>query len=59
MSALAARMNALPKPVITIEELKKLEAIELAEAEKRGLPEFKFSTNEEMLKAIGAATVPG
>jgi len=33
--------------------------VEQAEAERRGLPEFKFLTNEEMLKAIGAATVPG
>ena len=58
MNALAATLNALPKPVITIEELKKLEAVEQEEADKRGLPEFKFSTNEEMLKAIEADTVP-
>jgi ferredoxin--NADP+ reductase len=58
LAALAARMNALPKPIITIDELRKLEAIELAEAQKRGLPEFKFSTNEEMLRAIEAAAVP-
>lgn len=58
LSALEARMKALPKPVITIEELKKLETVEQTEAEKRGLPEFKFATNEEMLQAIGAA-VPG
>jgi ferredoxin--NADP+ reductase len=57
-AALAARMTSLPKPVITIEELKKLEAVEQAEAEKRGLLEFKFSTNEEMLRAIEAAAVP-
>ena len=59
MAALAARMNALPKPVITIDELKKLEGVEEAEAAKRGLPEFKFTTNDEMLKAIQATTVPG
>jgi ferredoxin/flavodoxin---NADP+ reductase len=58
MSALAARMNSLPKPVITIDELRKLEAVEQAEAAKRGLPEFKFATNEEMLKVIEAASVP-
>jgi ferredoxin/flavodoxin---NADP+ reductase len=59
LKALADRMEALPKPVITIEELKKLEAVEQSEAGKRGLPEFKFSTNEEMLKAIEAARIPG
>jgi ferredoxin--NADP+ reductase len=59
LAAIAARMNALPKPVITIAELRKLEAVEQSEAEKRGLPEFKFATNAEMLRAIGAATVPG
>jgi len=58
LSALAAKMSALPKPIITIKELKKLEAAEQVEAEKRGLPEFKFSTNEEMLQAIEAAAVP-
>jgi ferredoxin--NADP+ reductase len=55
---LTARMSALPRPVITIEELKKLEAVEQSEAEKRGLHEFKFATNDEMLRAIQAATVP-
>jgi ferredoxin/flavodoxin---NADP+ reductase len=59
MTVLTARMNALTKPVITIDELRKLETVEQAEAERRGLPEFKFLTNEEMLKAIGAATIPG
>lgn len=59
MSALASKLQSLPRPVITTEELKKLEAVEQAEAEKRGLPEFKFPTNEEMLQAIEAAAVPG
>jgi ferredoxin--NADP+ reductase len=59
VDGLAARMRALPKPVITTEELKKLEVAEQAEAEKRGLPEFKFGTNDEMLQAIGLAAVPG
>ena len=51
-------MNALPKQVITIDELRKLEGVEQAEAEKRGLPEFKFASNEEMLQAIQGAAVP-
>ena len=59
MDLLASRMNALPKPVITIDELRKLEGVEQAEAERRGLPEFKFATNDEMLKAIQGTTVPG
>jgi len=55
--ALDARMNALPKQVITIDELRKLEAVEQAEAEKLGLPEFKFASNDEMLRAIQEAAV--
>ncbi len=55
LQAVADKMNALPKPIITKTELKKLEAVENAEAAKRGIPEFKFSTNEEMLQAIGLA----
>jgi hypothetical protein len=30
-----------------------LEAIEAEEAQKRGWEEFKFSTNEDMLRAMG------
>jgi ferredoxin--NADP+ reductase len=52
---LTAKMASLPKPVIGNEDLMKLESVERAEAEKRGLPEFKFATNEEMLQAIGLA----
>jgi hypothetical protein len=35
------------------EDIKKLEAIEQAEAQKRGLEAFKFNNNEEMLQAMG------
>jgi ferredoxin--NADP+ reductase len=52
------RMKSLPKPVITKDELDRLEAVERAEAQKRGLPEFKFATNDEMLQAIGLAESP-
>lgn len=58
LAALDATLNALPKQVITIDELRKLESVEQAEAEKRGLPEFKFASNEEMLQAIQGAAVP-
>jgi ferredoxin--NADP+ reductase len=53
--AIAAKMKSLHKPVITKEDIKKLEAVESAEAQKRGLEEFKFATNEEMLHAMGLA----
>jgi len=42
--------------VVRKEKLPILEAAEQAEAEKRGLPEFKFDTNDEMLKIVGLKT---
>ncbi|MBI3172194.1 MAG: FAD-dependent oxidoreductase [Chloroflexi bacterium] len=51
--AVSARLLALSKPVITKDDIKRLEAAEAAEAQKRGLEEFKFASNEEMLAAIG------
>ncbi len=47
------KVKGLNKPVVTKEDVKKLEAVEAAEAQKRGLEEFKFNTNEDMLQAIG------
>ncbi|HEX7973012.1 MAG TPA: FAD-dependent oxidoreductase [Anaerolineales bacterium] len=41
------------KPVITKDDVKRLEAVEEAEAAWLGLEEFKFKANEEMLAAIG------
>lgn len=41
------------KPVITKDDVKRLEAVEEAEAARLGLEEFKFKANEEMLAAIG------
>jgi hypothetical protein len=35
------------------EDIKKLEAVETAEAQKRGLEAFKFDNNEDMLQAMG------
>jgi ferredoxin--NADP+ reductase len=51
--AVLAKINGLKKPIIKKEDIKKLEAVELEEAQKRGLEEFKFSSNEDMLKAMG------
>jgi ferredoxin/flavodoxin---NADP+ reductase len=53
VEAVAERVKKLGKPVVLKEDVKKLEAIELAEAQKLGLEAFKFSTNDEMLQAMG------
>jgi ferredoxin/flavodoxin---NADP+ reductase len=53
MDGVTARLSALSKPVITKDDIKRLEAAESAEAQKRGLLEYKFASNEEMLAAIG------
>jgi ferredoxin--NADP+ reductase len=53
VEAVAERVKTLGKPVVLKEDVKKLEAIELAEAQKLGLEAFKFSTNDEMLQAMG------
>lgn len=51
--AVADRVHALGKPVVTKEDVKRLETVELEEAQKRGLEEFKFDNNEDMLNAMG------
>lgn len=53
LKAIIERIKGLHKPVITKADIQRLEAIEAEEAKKRGLEEFKFSTNEEMLRAMG------
>jgi ferredoxin--NADP+ reductase len=53
LEAVAERMKRLNKRIVLKEDIKKLEAVEQAEAQKRGLEAFKFNTNEEMLLAIG------
>lgn len=50
--ALLQRVSAIPKHVVSRQDIKLLEAAEAAEAARRGLEEFKFATNEEMLAAI-------
>jgi ferredoxin--NADP+ reductase len=52
LKAVSEKIKGLNKPVVTKEDIKKLEAIEFAEAQKRGVEEFKFDTNEEMLQAL-------
>jgi ferredoxin--NADP+ reductase len=51
--AVAEKMKGLGKPVIGKDDIKRLEAVEAEEAKKRGLEEFKFASNEEMLQAMG------
>ena len=51
--AVAAKMKGLNKPIIMKDDIKRLEAVEAEEAVKRGLEEFKFASNEEMLQAMG------
>ena len=51
----ADRVHGLDKPIVAKEDIKRLEAIEAEEAQKRGLEEFKFDNNEEMLNAMGLA----
>ena len=55
LDALAERLQALQKPVITQVELKRLEAREQQEMLERGLADFKFASNDEMLQAMGLA----
>jgi len=50
-----AKIRKLNKPVVSNDDIKRLEAVEEAEAKKLGLEEFKFASNEEMLRAMGLA----
>ncbi len=53
LEEVAEKMRGLSKPIVTKENIQTLEAAEAAEAQKRGLEEFKFATNEDMLQAMG------
>lgn len=55
LAVVEQKMAALHKPIVTKEDVARLEAIEAAEAQKRGLEEFKFAANEEMLATLGLA----
>lgn len=61
LKALAEKLKSLNKPVVNEDDIRKLEAVEHAEAQKRGMEEFKFDTNDDMLQAMGltvAASIP-
>jgi len=53
VDAVLERLHGLGKPIVTKDDIKKLEEIEAAEAQKRGLEAFKFDNNEDMLHAMG------
>ena len=53
LEAITAKIIGLRKPAVTKADIQRLEVIEAEEAQKRGLEEFKFSTNEDMLRAMG------
>lgn len=53
LKAIAERIKSLDKAVVTKDDIKKLEAVEIAEAQKRGVEEFKFDSNDDMLQAMG------
>ena len=50
------RLSRLGKPVVTKAAWQQIEAAEQAEAERLGLEDFKYGTNEELLAAAGLAT---
>jgi ferredoxin--NADP+ reductase len=53
LKAVTAKITGLHKPAVTKADIQRLEAIETEEARKRGVEEFKFSSNEDMLRAMG------
>jgi ferredoxin--NADP+ reductase len=55
VEALKQRLFSLGKPVILKDDIFRLGTVEQAEAEKQGLEDFKFASNEEMLAAMGLA----
>jgi ferredoxin--NADP+ reductase len=54
-AGLNARLAELDKFAVRPYDLVKLERAENREAETKGLPEYKFRTNEEMLRVMGFA----
>lgn len=53
MNELSTKLAKLSKPVVQKADLIKLYQAAAREATNAGLPEYKFKTNEEMLKAMG------
>jgi ferredoxin--NADP+ reductase len=53
VEAVAEKTKSIQKPVVTKDDIKRLEEVEDEEAKKRGVEEYKFASNEEMLQAMG------
>ena len=53
LKAIGEKIKSLNKPIVAKDDIKKLEAIEVAEAQKQGVEEFKFDHNDDMLEAMG------
>ncbi len=58
LDGLRRRIAELPHPVVTLDDLRRLEAIEKDYAEQHGLEEFKYASNEEMLEVMNLAPSP-
>ncbi len=58
LKAIEQRLTLLPNPVFTKQDLAQLEMIEHQRAERLGLEEFKFCSNQEMLEAVGLEAEP-
>jgi ferredoxin/flavodoxin---NADP+ reductase len=60
MEEFKAKLEKLNQPVIHKSDLQKLVVAELTEAQKLGLPAFKYASNEQMLAVMGfTKTVTG
>jgi ferredoxin--NADP+ reductase len=57
LTGLRQKLRQLSKPVVSKDDWLRLESVERDEAARRGLPEFKFGTNAEMLAAMGLESV--
>lgn len=55
--SIKAKLKSLSKPIVTKDDLKQLDAVETEEAQKRGVEEFKFENNKDMLRAMGLTVV--
>ncbi|HSB66195.1 MAG TPA: FAD-dependent oxidoreductase [Anaerolineales bacterium] len=53
LEELKTKIAGLDKPIIQKSDLKKLEEAQSGEAEKSGLPAYKYATNDEMLEIMG------
>lgn len=53
IDSIRQKMSKLPLTLVTKADLERLESVEVAEATARGLQEFKYNKNAEMLEAIG------